>query len=225
MYVIATSNEKFASRWIKAGSSKVSVERVDSIVALNSFLSSHLAEMIVLDMNLPGARNTEILRKIVSLKDQAKLVFGGIPFTPEAELAGLAIGAVACCPPTLDESECRKILSVVSKKGVWLSSSGIPALMIRLRDSAVHANSGLQKGEVQTDSFACKTNPLSGLTKRELEIARFIAKGSSTKTIAKELDIAERTVKAHLSSIFEKLKVNDRLQLVVFMSSHERRKH
>ena len=221
MYVIATSNEKFAARWMKVSGSKVTVRMVTSISALLDFLSANSAKLIVLDMNLPGAREAEVLKNIVSLKNQARLIFGGISFTPAAELASLAIGAVACCPPALGESECRKILSVVSKKGVWLSSAGIPALMARLHESAVHSHTDPKKTE-QADSFpAAKTNPLSSLTRRELEIARLINKGCSNKAVAKELDITERTVKAHLSSIFEKLNVKDRLQLVVFMSGHE----
>lgn len=221
MFVIATSNEKFAARWMKVSGSKVTVRMIGSIAALFDFLSANSAKLIVLDMNLPGARNSEVLKKIASMKDQARLIFGGISFTPAAELASLAIGAVACCPPTLGESECRKILSVVSKKGVWLSSAGIPALMARLHESAVHTNPESQKNE-ETDSFtATETNPLSCLTRRELEIARLVNKGCSNKAVAKELDIAERTVKAHLSSIFEKLDVKDRLQLVVFMSGHD----
>ncbi len=221
MYVIATSNEKFAARWMKVSGSKVTVMLMDSIAALIDFLTANPAELIVLDMNLPGARETEILKKIASLKNQARLIFGGISFTPDAELASLAIGAVACCPPTLGESECRKILSVVSKKGVWLSSAGIPALMARLHESAVHTHPDSEQNE-ETGSFAtAETNPLSCLTRRELEIAQLINKGCSNKAVAKELDIAERTVKAHLSSIFEKLDVKDRLQLVILMSGHD----
>lgn len=221
MFVIVTSNEKFAARWMKVSGSKVTVRMIGSIAALFDFLSANSAKLIVLDMNLPGARDSEVLKKIASMKDQARLIFGGISFTPAAELASLAIGAVACCPPTLGESECRKILSVVSKKGVWLSSAGIPALMARLHESAVHTSSDSQKSD-ETDSFpAAETNPLSCLTRRELEIARLINKGCSNKAVAKELDITERTVKAHLSSIFEKLDVKDRLQLVVFMSGHD----
>lgn len=221
MFVIATSNEKFASRWMKVSGSKVTVKMIGSVAALLDFLSANSAELIVLDMNLPGARDSEVLKKIAFQKNQARLIFGGISFTPAAELASLAIGAVACCPPTLGESECRKILSVVSRKGVWLSSAGIPALMARLHESAVHTNSGLQTSE-ETDSFpAAETNFLSCLTRRELEIARLINKGCSNKAVARELDITERTVKAHLSSIFEKLDVKDRLQLAVFISGHD----
>ncbi len=220
MYVIATSNEKFAARWMKISGSKVTVRLMDSIATLLDFLPANPVDLIVLDMNLPGARDSEILKKIASLKNQARLIFGGISFTPAAELASLAIGAVACCPPTLGEAECRKILSVVSKKGVWLSSAGIPALMARLHESAIPAKPDARQNE-ETGSFAAAgTNPLNGLTRREVEIARLINKGCSNKAVAKELDIAERTVKAHLSSIFEKLDVKDRLQLVVLMSGH-----
>ncbi len=219
MYVIATSNEKFAARWVKVSGSKVTVRLMDSIAALVDFLSFNSTELIVLDMNLPGARDSEILKKIASLKNQARLIFGGISFTPAAELASLAIGAVACCPPSLGESECRKILSVVSKKGVWLSAAGIPALMARLHESVVHTSTDSQKSE-EKHSAAAENDTLARLTRRELEIARLINKGCSNKTVAKELDIAERTVKAHLSSIFDKLHVKDRLQLVVLMSGH-----
>jgi DNA-binding NarL/FixJ family response regulator len=52
------------------------------------------------------------------------------------------------------------------------------------------------------------------LTRRELEIAREAATGMSNKEIAGRLSISEATVKAHLSNIFRKLKVRDRLQLV-----------
>lgn len=221
MFVIVTSNEKFAARWMKVSGSKVTVRMIGSIAALFDFLSANSAKLIVLDMNLPGARDSEVLKKIASMKDQARLIFGGISFTPAAELASLAIGAVACCPPTLGESECRKILSVVSKKGVWLSSAGIPALMARLHESAVHTSSDSLKSDKTDSSPAAETNPLSCLTRRELEIARLVNKGCSNKAVAKELDITERTVKAHLSSIFEKLDVKDRLQLVVFMSGHD----
>lgn len=52
MYVIATSNEKFAARWMKVSGSKVTVMLMDSIAALIDFLTANPAELIVLDMNL-----------------------------------------------------------------------------------------------------------------------------------------------------------------------------
>lgn len=56
---------------------------------------------------------------------------------------------------------------------------------------------------------------LQGLSERETQVAQLTAKGLSNKEIARQLNITERTVKAHLSLIFEKLKVSDRVQLVL----------
>src|SRR6266550_2189102 len=54
---------------------------------------------------------------------------------------------------------------------------------------------------------------LAGLTRREREL---VAAGASNKEIAERLSIAERTVKAHLTSIFRKLGVSSRLHLAVY---------
>lgn len=53
------------------------------------------------------------------------------------------------------------------------------------------------------------------LSAREYEIAQCVALGKNNKEIAEELGITERTVKAHLTSIFAKVKVKDRLSLAV----------
>jgi len=54
---------------------------------------------------------------------------------------------------------------------------------------------------------------LRSLTEREVEVARLVAGGSSNREVAEQLAVTERTVKAHLTTIFEKLAIRDRLQL------------
>ena len=56
------------------------------------------------------------------------------------------------------------------------------------------------------------------LTEREKEVASTLAKGASNKEIASALGITERTVKAHITAIFEKLQVRDRLQLSLIVN-------
>jgi len=58
---------------------------------------------------------------------------------------------------------------------------------------------------------------LEKLSVREREVAKEIEKGESNKEIASVLGITERTVKAHLSSIYEKLEVGDRLALAMLL--------
>jgi len=54
------------------------------------------------------------------------------------------------------------------------------------------------------------------LTKREIEIIRLVGFGSTNKAIAGTLTISEATVRHHLSSIYSKLHVEDRLNLAIF---------
>ena len=53
------------------------------------------------------------------------------------------------------------------------------------------------------------------LTAREKQVALLAAQGASNQRIAEDCDITERTVKAHLSAVFDKLGVTDRLQLAL----------
>jgi DNA-binding NarL/FixJ family response regulator len=59
-----------------------------------------------------------------------------------------------------------------------------------------------------------------GLTQRELEIARLVALGRSDKAVAKELDIARRTVSTHLSNIYRKLELGSRGELAAYVAEN-----
>lgn len=61
---------------------------------------------------------------------------------------------------------------------------------------------------------------VAGLTERELELLRLVARGLSNKEIASTLDLAESTVKNRLSILFEKLDVKDRTQAAIYAMSH-----
>jgi DNA-binding NarL/FixJ family response regulator len=60
------------------------------------------------------------------------------------------------------------------------------------------------------------------LTPREQDAAVLLAKGDSNKEIARQLDITERTVKAHVGAMLEKLGVRDRLQLSLIINGIEK---
>ena len=68
---------------------------------------------------------------------------------------------------------------------------------------------------------AVGTDPLEKLTKREREIALAVAEGKSNKSIASDCDISERTVKTHLTNLFKKLEVKDRVALVIYLNQFD----
>ena len=97
----------------------------------------------------------------------------------------------------LDEGCDGYILSVY-KGETYIEPSLVPLLNVRL---------------AERDLMRDKTKEL---TRREIEVLKMIAAGSSNKEIASVLNISERTVKNHISNIFKKIDVSDRTQAAVF---------
>ena len=62
--------------------------------------------------------------------------------------------------------------------------------------------------------------PARSLSPREEEVLRLLASGLANKQIARRLGIAERTVKAHLTSVFQQLGVTDRTQAALWAREH-----
>ena len=114
-------------------------------------------------------------------------------------------GVVGFCHAYAGPAMLQQVSTVVSNEGLWVG----PNLMQRLIRAA-GPNVAVDTGSRQA---------LEALSSRELEVARQVGLGSSNKEIARILTITERTVKAHLSAIFQKLGVRDRLHLALFMRS------
>ncbi len=91
---------------------------------------------------------------------------------------------------------------------IWLQRALIPQVIKSVsRHKPQHTNEEQHQAQALLDT----------LSKREKDVAAMIASGKSNKRIANQLNISERTVKAHLTSIFRKLNVADRLHLAVFI--------
>lgn len=130
--------------------------------------------------------------------DCGVVVLSSSPTTEEA-LTALEAGARGYCHSFAVPTLLREIAQVVAIGGLWvgpeLLSRFVGAIRRQLPDSS---------------------EPLESiLSARELEVARAVAAGRSNKEVAAQLGITERTVKAHLGAVFEKLQVRDRLQLTL----------
>jgi len=218
MLVLATALTGFAEEWRQVMEGSMEVVQVKSMFALESFLTEKKVQLIVLDINLEGSRDPQAIQTIADIGRPAKLILGGIPFSSSAELVGLAAGAVACCPPALSVMERHKIVEIIRQGGIWLSKAGIPALVDRLRQFSESHPGPVSVQVAQAKKTASDAAVWQKLTKREREIAEMVSKGANNKEIARRLLISDRTVKAHLSTIFGKLKVPDRLQLALLVS-------
>jgi DNA-binding NarL/FixJ family response regulator len=130
------------------------------------------------------------------------VVLSNIPNDDEA-LAALGAGAQGYCNANADPEVLKEVAEVARRGGLWVGE----ALLSRLVG-------GLSRRLVERPADDAN-GPLARLSAREREIAQRVMLGESNKEIARGLDIAERTVKAHLTVVFEKLGVRDRLQLAL----------
>ncbi|MDR5861351.1 response regulator transcription factor [Halomonas campisalis] len=130
-----------------------------------------------------------------------------LSYRPQAAEAfqALEVGARgythALSPPEL----LRQVQVVISHQGIWVPAE----LMSRVVGGAFRALGGSE--QVQIDE-------LQGLTERERAVALAVLEGQTNKEVARSLGITERTVKAHLGAVFNKLGVRNRMQLVLRLS-------
>lgn len=92
----------------------------------------------------------------------------------------------------------RQTAAVVESGGLWVGVGLMQQLCARFGQLAKPQNELLNQ-----------------LTEREREVVQYLKTGMSNKSIAKQMDISERTVKAHLTAIFAKFDVSDRIQLLL----------
>ncbi|WP_395707816.1 LuxR C-terminal-related transcriptional regulator [Casimicrobium huifangae] len=117
-------------------------------------------------------------------------------------MQALALGAAGCCNTHAAPDVLRQVALVVSNGGLWVGQS-----LLRKLVGATSHRLGQHPPEAKNDGWSAL------LSEREVQVAKLVAGGSSNREIAEQLAITERTVKAHLTAIFEKLGLRDRLQL------------
>ena len=125
-----------------------------------------------------------------------------VPDDNEA-IEALQAGFCGYCHAYGDPDMMRQVVQVVEAGELWVGR----ALLTRLL--------GAVNGRA---AAAMREDTLELLSSREREVAQLAAKAASNKEIANLLDITERTVKAHLTAIFAKLGVTDRLQLALHLN-------
>ena len=128
---------------------------------------------------------------------------------PVDQLALFKSGVHGFLSHTISSDLLVKAAHAVCSGEVWVPRQLIASLVGELaRDTSANTH---------TLKFA-GNHSIEHLTPRELQVAEMVHLGGNNKTIARELDISERTVKAHLSAIFRKLDLENRLHLALYFS-------
>ncbi len=155
---------------------------------------------------LPQGQRAEVLVGQLKpiLAGRSLVVLADEPDENDA-LAALAAGASGYCHGHAAAPVLQQVALAVENGGVWVGQG----LMQRLLAATTRL---LPVQATQASPWR------SLLTPREQEAAVLLARGKSNKEIARQLDITERTVKAHVSAMLEKLGARDRLQLSLIIN-------
>ena len=155
-------------------------------------------DVLLLDINMPKMNGLEVLKSLKDAKSKVKVLVLTVHNETEYLMKAVEIGINGYVLKDSESAELKKAIFTIYDGENYIQPSLIPALNSKM----------IEKNEDEIK--------LESLTKRELQVLKELAVGKFNRDIAKEMEISERTVKNHISSIFKKLDVTDRTQAAVF---------
>jgi DNA-binding NarL/FixJ family response regulator len=162
--------------------------------------SSRNYDLVLLDLQLPGLKGMDALRAMREAVPNTPLVVLSGEEDPHVVRAAIERGAMGFIPKSSTPEVLIQALRLVLAHGVYL-----PPTVLDARPAAPSASSA----DTQTAG-----GHLPGLTQRQMDVLRYVIQGKPNKVIARELDISEGTVKAHLSSVMHALGARNRTEAV-----------
>lgn len=148
-------------------------------------------------------KNIEVLKDLRRVAPHVKAVILANPNNAFDHTAALKLGVTGIVGTNQNPRVLVRAISQVSEGEVWLNQK----LIARLLDDDFAA----KNGKTKKDGFF-----KDDLTRREIEVIGTIGLGLKNKEISKKLYISEATVRHHLSSIYSKLNIKDRLNLAIY---------
>ena len=173
-----------------------------------SVIASARPDIILLEYDPESGFSFEVFPDIIKAGNQARLILVTGSNDRQTHLQAVHHGVLGIVSKTQPPEVLIKAIRKVHVGELWIEHS----LVANLVTSSLHR---------QSVTAANPEAELIGLlSDREREVIQFIGRGLKNKQIANYLCIGETTVRHHLTSIYSKLGVSDRLELLVFAQSH-----
>jgi NarL family two-component system response regulator YdfI len=180
----------------------VVAEAADGLEAVEA-VEQYDPDVILMDLRMPGMDGISAVREILHRKpDQAVIIL--TTFNEDALIReALTAGARGYLLKDMDRDTLLRTVTAAARGEALLDSS----LLSRALSSGGGAGPAPERGAPQA------TSPL---TERESEVLEAIAGGHTSRSAAEELGVSERTIKAHLTSVFDKFGVDTRAAAIAF---------
>ncbi len=166
-------------------------------------LTADLApEVVVMDLNMPGAGGVETTRRLASLAPLSRVVVLTISADDEDVMNAVMAGA---CGYLLKDSSIEDLIA-----GIRAAAAGESLISPQI------AAKVLQRLRAESKDADAAETISAELSDRELQVLKLIANGKDNAQIARELFISPKTVKNHISNILMKLQIENRIQAAVY---------
>ena len=154
-------------------------------------------DVVVMDLVMPQMDGVEAIRQIRASGGGARIIVLTSFADDQKVFAAVRAGATGYLLKDVSPRELAEAIRTVNRGQALLNPTVAAKLM---------------------QEFAHESRPAASrsLTDREMDVLRLIARGRSNKEIARELGVAEKTVKTHVSSILGKLQLADRTQAALY---------
>jgi DNA-binding NarL/FixJ family response regulator len=176
-----------------------------SVVALASdgnqavaLTAAHDPDVVLMDLEMPGLDGIEATRRIRAVSSRARVLILTSFSDRERILEALDAGAIGYL---LKDAEPEQVIA-----GIRCAALGESPLTPSIARTVLE-----ERG---------RAAPPGELTEREREVLSLVAAGLSNKRLARRLGISEKTVKAHLTSVFRRIGVADRTQAAMWATRH-----
>ena len=195
------TDEAVWQHWLKVTPKNAQLVRVKSLEEAQHALSDAAQSFHYCFVFLADENFSQYVEEVVLLRSQYsahKLVVFPNQASQQAALRMFSVGVNGQCAPYIGEEQLSLVLTVIDSGEIWGGKAFIQQLITQ---------SAEQMNEPSLDT--------SDLSEREMDVVRLVAAGLSNKQVAQDMAITERTVKAHLTSIYKKTDTRDRLALAL----------
>lgn len=184
------------------------VGEAESVSTSLEMINDLKPDIILFELNLLCLPDEEIVSTLVNGSGGARLILVTGTTDQKVQQKAVEDGVVGVISKTQSPETLLKAIEKVHAGEVWLERSLIATVLSRL-----------SRGQTSSKSDSENDN-LNHLSEREKEVVKLIGQGLKNKKISQELCISETTVRHHLTSIYSKLGVSDRLELLVYAHRH-----
>jgi DNA-binding NarL/FixJ family response regulator len=183
------------------------VGETPNLRALRQVIAAGGVNIALIDWSMVAWHDHECMKLVQEICGHALVVLLGMSESTRDRKRALDFGARGIISKRSSAHQVRKALHRVSEGGIWLEKSAAETLL----DHVFLPPSGPQD----------ELRRIELLTRREREVIALVCRSLRNKEIASALFISESTVWHHLTSIFGKLQVADRVSLVTFAFRHD----